>query len=763
MQPALDLNKRINLFKVGQPSINTDCKENNNPQYSVKSNNVVQRLPRTSKQQVLLSRSKVKASVNKKSERDSNYNIHRNKSNTSTDIEQNVPKAMSMAEINALYSCTNKGKQSVETDSGNKGAKNEKKKFETVLCSLDNQLNQMKEVSQTQILKRLSGHYQHEPKNFTDKLLTVIEESMTVKDDDTCNTSAINLSRLTTEFRKMCKFIEDESAPEWPVSPMAVPSFCQSPTCNKSIKASTNENINSPVVTSTTTTPISGTEILRKRFFNKISKKNCNGSIDKTINESGNASFECLEAQCQRLFPKEKEDSKPLQRSVSSPSLLSMSQIQHICEKQMASLNLSDIDETEERNAVLSPQLRILYSSDTRLYQNLSNNKSQLNCEKLKALHNNSKSIQYDNVSYSQKKSKKIFEKTEFNTINPDQFINGYTSLNPDELEKTLLQDIAEKRKRCLDTARLITEINSDPEAMEAHKTLKMSPLFTDDNELNSLTNNETKFLRTLMTCKDYQSYLEKQKPLFQLLHDSNPCTPETSYKEIDRERIKSVEKEVLSLKRTPNARYPILSPNVKSCNLYKSPLLKKQDEKKKERAESTKSKLFTTPGKTPPSSNCRKKKEYFPNICGAAKSSTEKHILKSPHAEGLYRLNYNTIISPVGMYIRGTDMQLLKNVRAKTTRLHVTPGKDNDKTSPNRNSKQNTPSKCVIRTQEKVSIKLNLSPKVDINMLEKDNTPKSHFVLPKVSYNLPLQVKTVCNEYTFLHFANLTVCYIFR
>lgn len=55
---------------------------------------------------------------------------------------------------------------------------------------------------------------------------------------------------------------------------------------------------------------------------------------------------------------------------------------------------------------------------------------------------------------------------------------------------------------------------------------------------------------------------------------------------------------------------------------------------------------------------------------------SPVKHIVKSPHAEGLYRLNYNTIISPVGMYIRGTDTQLIKNIHAKTDHLLLTPVK---------------------------------------------------------------------------------------
>lgn len=49
------------------------------------------------------------------------------------------------------------------------------------------------------------------------------------------------------------------------------------------------------------------------------------------------------------------------------------------------------------------------------------------------------------------------------------------------------------------------------------------------------------------------------------------------------------------------------------------------------------------------------------------------RQILKSPHAEGLYRLNYNTIMSPVDMFIRATDMQLIKNIHAKTDHLWFT------------------------------------------------------------------------------------------
>lgn len=49
------------------------------------------------------------------------------------------------------------------------------------------------------------------------------------------------------------------------------------------------------------------------------------------------------------------------------------------------------------------------------------------------------------------------------------------------------------------------------------------------------------------------------------------------------------------------------------------------------------------------------------------------RKILKIPYGESLYRLNYNTIMSPMGMYIRATDMQLIKNIHAKTDRLWFT------------------------------------------------------------------------------------------
>ncbi|XP_012339867.1 rhoGEF domain-containing protein gxcJ-like isoform X2 [Apis florea] len=671
---APDLNKRIDFFQVEQlcTEIN-DNKENHSPQCSMKNNNICNKLSNTIKKQNIDSNIKLESNIiNENSKRDTNHNINNNKTNVSLFSEY----------------------QDKHINNGT---------FEAILCSLDDQVNQIRDKKQ--IWKRLSNKFMHSPENFTEKLLTIIEESVINNDNDVNETSAIDLSRLTTEFRKMCKFIENESQPEWPESPVCTLSSLEQISINSThntplhMKQNKNEKLCSPLNKSTTVTPISGVDIIKKRFFAKISKNNTSGSIENL----SSTSFEHLEAQCNQLFPKEKEHSKTLCKSLSMSSLLSMSEIYNKCEQQMASLNVSMADITSEENILLNTPK----SSNKYLCQSPSSifkKKLEFNCSTLKELHNKSKDDQCNDISYSKKKSKKISEKPDFSKTISDKFKTSFEILDPDELEKTLLQDIAEKRKRCLNTARIISEINADPETIEAQKTLRISP----DNESNSL-NDETKFLQTLVSCKDYQAYLEKHKPLLKILQNSNSNASENSFRKTKKPDIKFEENSVLQKKILG-----LLSPNVKSCNLHRSSQSKKQKEKIEEKIENKKPKLFVTPGETPPNKSNKKKKVYFPNM-----QSPVKHIVKSPHAEGLYRLNYNTIISPVGMYIRGTDTQLIKNVHAKTDHLLLTPVKKKVEVSLSRNSKQNISSKGIHKTEGIAPLKINLSPKVNTNKQE--------------------------------------------
>lgn len=671
---APDLNKRIDFFQVEQLCTEmNDNKENDSPQCFMKNNNICNKLSNTIKKQNIDSNIKLESNIIKEnSKRDTNYNINNNKTNVSLFSEY----------------------QDKHVNNGT---------FEAILCSLDDQVNQIRDKKQ--IWKRLSNKFMHSPENFTEKLLTIIEESVINNDNDVNETSAIDLSRLTTEFRKMCKFIENESQPEWPESPVCTLSCLEQTSINSThntplhTKQNKNEKLCSPINRSTSVTPISGIDIIKKRFFAKISKNNTNGSIENL----SSTSFEHLEAQCNQLFPKEKEHSKTLCKSLSMSSLLSMSEIYNKCEQQMASLNVSISDITSEENILLNtPKSSNKYLCQSPIFTK----KLEFNCSTLKELHNKSKDDQCNDISYSKKKSRKISEKPDFNKTISDKFKSSFEILDPDELEKTLLQDIAEKRKRCLNTARIISEINADPEAIEAQKTLRISP----NNELNSL-NDETKFLQTLVSCKDYQTYLEKHKPLLKILQNSNSNASENSFRKTKKSDIKFEENSVLQKKNLG-----LLSPNVKSCNPDGSSQSKKQREKNEEKIENKKPKLFVTPGETPPNKSNRKKKIYFPNM-----QSPVKHIVKSPHAEGLYRLNYNTIISPVGMYIRGTDTQLIKNIHAKTDHLLLTPVKKNVEVL-NKNkieSKQNISSKGIHKTEGITSLKINLSPKVNTNKQE--------------------------------------------
>ncbi|XP_076675978.1 uncharacterized protein LOC143373062 isoform X2 [Andrena cerasifolii] len=765
--PAPDLNKCIDLFQSG--SLKDDNKENENLQFRTNDKQPLNAISRKLINEVTSTTSKENKShscekpkhdtMNKTPKRDTNHNINKNKFNAIAVSEVNVLKPVAVSQPTSLSKSTTKETPISSTDGGHAQFEDELNKFESVLCFLDNQLNQIKEVSQPQqLLKRLSEKYSYAPHSFTERLLTIIEESVINNSDDTRGISAINLSRLTTEFRKLCKFIEDESIPEWPPSPLSPPSCTEqvlgTPTCNKSVHANDCKNASPINATSLTTTPLSGIDVIKRRFFQKISKNNFNGSIDNVINLSTNISstesFERLEAQCKRLFPEETECPYPLRKSTSVPSLLSMTHIQRTCEKQLASLNISNGIDRNPKEKSLSSTPNLL---DTRLYRSPSINKLRSSCAKIQPeSFSCRKYLSHEKVSYSKTKSKKIDRKSDSNELNSNKAAYDYMALDPDVLEKTLLQDIAEKRKRCLDTARLITEINADPEITGVEKSLELSFMSSTNNESNSLSYDEAQFLKTLTSCKEYQMFLERRKPVFNLLQTSNSCfTPEITRRNNDRtdlqyEGTKGPVKEFLNVKQPSSVKSNILTPNVKPRNICKSPLSKRE----------VKPKLFVTPGKTPPHPNQRTRKVYFPTMYSPGQKSTlGDNIVKSPHAKGLYRLNYNTIISPVGMYIRGTDMKLIKNVRAKKGGLLMSPGVGNVKTVPSIIVTEATPLKPITRTQQKTPYRINLSPKLRTNPAcgqeeitaktpENDTTPKTHFVLPKVSYKLPLQVRTI-------------------
>ncbi|XP_078049311.1 uncharacterized protein LOC144476361 isoform X2 [Augochlora pura] len=625
--------------------------------------------------------------------------------------------------------------------------------------SKNNQLNKIKEASGTEsVLKRLSDTFVTAPKNFTQQLMTIIEESVINNNDDTCNAAAFNLSRLTTEFRKMCKFIEDESWPDWAPSLSSTNISSEdtvSPDSNKlDDEAFRQEKLLSKSMSTASlpSTPLSATCVLKKRFFQKISKNRFNRSADNVTNLSPNLSsvesFERLEAQCKKLFPEEKESFETLNRSLSMPSLLSMSHLEDICDQQMASLNSSDAYKKDK-----------IISSTPNLYnkcleQPLINkldfkfNKSQQesDCK--------STDFEQDNISYSKKRSIRSNKRSEFSTINTDKIINDYRTFDTDELEKTLLQDIAEKRKRCLDTARLITEINANTNVVEEKRSLGESSLSSTLTDSNSSVNNEAEFIKTLMSCKDYLTYLERQKPIINLFKKFKPSTPKTPPKSEEEIIIQNIEVKEDSAKKystskSHTSRESPLNPNGNIYNIRNSPLSREINKDNTKKTEHLTPKLFVTPGKSPQTSKYKKKKEYFPNIGSPSKNGLGDHILKSPHAKGLYRLNYNTIVSPVGMYIRGTDMQLIKNVHAKTDDMLLTPTRKIIKPLQGENSKSSI---------QKASLKLNLSPRLGVNQMHKQevivnkentNTPKSHFILPKVSYELPSRVKIIKEDST--------------
>ncbi|XP_076303433.1 uncharacterized protein LOC143221796 isoform X2 [Lasioglossum baleicum] len=705
-----DLNKRIDLFRSDSLNDESTCngefqrscmkvdnKENKDPQCAIKGNTGSTEID------ALVSTS------SKKKKRATNYNINHSKSDIVSASEKNVVKSTTKSWPISTHCESNDLFHTIcEYEEEPAGIK----KFERILCSLDNQLNQIKEVSQIEsTLKRLSETFVRSPENFTERLVTIIEESVINNGEDTCNATGFNLSRLTLEFRKMCKFIEDETCPEW------APSLFLSPSSEDDSESPVEKLSGSMKTTSLHSTPLSATEVLKKRFFQKISKNHFNGSTDSITNMSitnvsSLESFERLELQCKKSFPEDRESSGNLRRSFSMSSLLSMTQVKEICDEQMASLNISDGD-NEEKLVSSTPNLHSKYIEQPLI------NKL---CTKVQK----ESDYKSTDMSYSKKKAIKFNRGSDLNNINADKVPNVYTKFDTDELEKTILQDIAEKRKRCLDTARILTEINADTEIIEEMKSLNISPISSALNDSNAAANNETKFLNTLMSCKDYMTYLERQKPFLDLYEKSEsyaPNSPLQNKNEIDVKNVEERERVRDSLKKNSNMESHILKQKpLNSYRIYhnRTPLARKEGKEYREKTEHLKPKLFVSPGKSPSTTKYKRKEKYFPDICNTPKNNLDKHIFKSPHATGLYRWNYNTVVSPVGMYIRGTDMQLIKNVRPKTDDWLLTPTKKTFESSLGRDLKQSTPLSGATKYQEKTPLKFNLSPKVGLNQMHK-------------------------------------------
>ncbi|KMQ97191.1 leucine-rich repeat-containing protein [Lasius niger] len=579
--------------------------------------------------------------------------------------------------------------------------------LKTFLHSLEYQ-KPLKETSvQERLLRRLSANFYNSPETFTERLLTIIEES--VISNDSCaqlEYPEVSLCRLSEELRKIigCKFIEDETMPEWPRSPNMSKSICKRQRSQES-KSSSRKSLNAFASRDKglclATPPISPRRNIKspKKICRRMSK-NISYNM-KSLLHDNTSTFESLEAFCE-IFYADENRAVPREKNPLQSPLQNINSILRLCENQMASLeNSPDIREQLRKAQTFTSDLPNQHDNKVPEAQNL----------------------QYRLLTHEKR------NKTDSKEV-PDTF-QQWTGRNKsyemiDDLENTLMYEIAKKRQRCLDTAKVMMEIDTNSEPVEAQQIF---PNIISEPPPTS----DVKFIETLMSVKRYQEYLEEQKPILHLLRAEScsaprtPRTPDKKYiqkKEISREdfgtrrlgdKIKIATLEVPKLSTMRKKSKSPSSPKCSSSNIVVS-----------------KPKLFVTPGKSPINKSCKIKRTYFPNLVGGMKNKEKK---LSPHPKNIYQQidNYDHVVSPVGMYIKGTDPYLIKNLRPKTDEKLLTPRK-----------------KQIMRSSGP-KLKFQLSPKRPKKTMtrtavgdENNENIADNFPHPKVHYKLPSHVRTI-------------------
>ncbi|KAL2714162.1 GATA zinc finger domain-containing protein 14-like [Vespula squamosa] len=513
------------------------------------------------------------------------------------------------------------------------------KKFDNVLFVLDSKLNPTEaNLTKQEIYKRLSEKYVSSPQKFTERLITIIEESIINSTINASNNSLINFNKISKELNKMCNDIENESMPE----KMLSSTINISPSREISKITNSTDSINSTQITNDkycsevqsllsihpdsykmkTPSPINtGKKVYRKtpiNIFKSRNKKLRDVSVIPSI--SSDSSFEYLEAQCERLFPNEKKNpvSVPM---VQDSNLLSMDHVFTICEQQMASLNNTD-------------DIKIKKKKESSV-QELKQKSKNSGCSYLYSIPENS--VYKDEDKNKNKNMKKVSYKRCKRELD-SEYLNC-----ADDLNKTLLSEIVIKRRRCLDTAKKMMEINSECNKMKEQKKSKPYCKSILDINSNKPQDNNNQFMKILMSCEDYHNYLDDQLTIL----DASSINS-TFDSTIDKPNKNNININVVTSKKKASPRSS--SSSVSYNENYEKVLARwnihENNETKSETVakNNNKSHFFTTPGKMFTKEK-RTRKMYFSDLCAARKQI-------SPSKTSMNRnSNYNTKLSPGRMY----------------------------------------------------------------------------------------------------------------
>ncbi|KYQ57863.1 hypothetical protein ALC60_03165 [Trachymyrmex zeteki] len=645
-----------------------------------------------------LKRSKSYTVLDKALKRDRNYNIKGDqlffpknavKRTSHKEIETVVPsfEALSLSKHSALLNRKDDSPKENQHDSVNSemSSKDELSPFElkTLLQSLAEQKPLKETVVQQRLLRRLSVNYYDSPKVFTENLLTIIEESVINNDSRSrLQHPELSLFRFNEELRKMRKFLEDETAPEWPESPGMSTPICgkrksQEPNLlRKSLALSPDKDLHF-------TTPVSSKCNIKspKKACWRMSKNTF--YITKNLLNDTNT-FESLEAMCKKLFPDDACLIPGREKNLQSPSQ-NMANILRTCENQMASL---------ENSPIVRKQIKKAGTSDL--------------------------AYQHNELPEAQNLEYRLLLSEKYDRMDSDgetEHDKRQEMIKPNDFESTVMYEIAKKRQRCLDTAKIVMEIDENFKSTEEiHLNINDSSSIEVDDKL----------MTTLMSVKKYQDYLEKYKSLLNLLHRTSLSSSHTPCDRQDVQAEKTPNKDfntcalsvVLQDKQTlqipkPSPRKKSISPSSKKCYSTNKTVVSKP-------------RLFTTPGKTLVNKNCKPKRTYFPNFLPEM-NVQNKHA--SPQVKNIYRQigNYDHVVSPVGMYIKGTESHLIKNLKPKTDKI--------------------LPKRKLITQSPNSKIKLQSPKEKLVGTTIGDENVTDNFLHPKMHYNYSSHSRVVRNN----------------
>jgi hypothetical protein len=511
--------------------------------------------------------------------------------------------------------------------------------LEQTLSPIEERAQSFEECSQDdppRILNRLSQQFKKTPTRFTEKLVSLIEDSVISSESPikqySHENSGISLNRMTGEFRKLCKFIEDESMPEWAPSLMNMTGSCSENNviqCEKKIRNCSATPKNLSRCTNNTSTPACTPQMLKSLLTprNKI-LFNVNSPINR-FTPSADKSFEYWESVCNMMC---ENKSIKIKNETNSPcrsetSKHSMNEMLTICERQLASLDDSAIDirnsepckktdsdlkvkiqtprskseskiilKTNEKNKKSDKKSKVEKINNQIIFNNdeLSNDQQSIKVNENLIFDNKSKSLSDKDLEQNTRifhddsellkdkdiraSDQEIFE-TDFISLysSENKQISMESSYNDNKQDCSLLIELAKRRQRCLDTAKLMLEIDrEDPINNEDSKCLEtLYKLGIQDKTLNEVEEDST-FLNTLSQCIDYKNYISiKSKPLLNMLHELN-SPDDFKSKATSAIRSKKLLNNIADCKSKSQQRFAMTKPSLDAKKVVKNPHDKK-------------------------------------------------------------------------------------------------------------------------------------------------------------------------------------------